>query len=112
MAVNRCQRRAKPRDITLLYNLPTGVAAGPGAAELEAQLQQERERTARLQEQLQVRMCCMKETDTRGVFTLNACGGGGVCTLHVLSVPTWVACSAAYACMQSGIRSLVLFHAA
>lgn len=46
--------RAKARDITLLYNLPTGVAAGPGAAELEAQLQQERECTARLQEQLQV----------------------------------------------------------
>lgn len=46
--------RAKARDITLLYNLPTGVAAGPGAAELEAQLQQERERTARLQAQLQV----------------------------------------------------------
>ncbi|WIA30890.1 hypothetical protein OEZ86_000943 [Tetradesmus obliquus] len=49
----QCNKKAKARDITLLYNLPTGVAAGPGAAELEAQLQQERERTARLQEQLQ-----------------------------------------------------------
>ncbi|WIA10979.1 hypothetical protein OEZ85_011138 [Tetradesmus obliquus] len=50
----QCNKKAKARDITLLYNLPTGVAAGPGAAELEAQLQQERECTARLQEQLQV----------------------------------------------------------
>jgi hypothetical protein len=37
------------------------VAAGPAAAELEAQLQQERERTARLQAQLQVRTAVMQQ---------------------------------------------------